>query len=368
MGMIRNSLPGEDGFRMPGEFEPQDRIWMIWPERSDNWRKHALPAQKAYVDVAKAIAAFEPVCMLASVDQMRKAENAFDDVPGVEVLEMASDDAWIRDTGPSFLVNDRGELRACDWRFNAYGGDVDGLYKPWDQDDALAGKICDMLGIDRYRSDFILEGGSFHTDGEGTILTTEMCLLSQGRNPGLTKEQIGQRLCDYLGAEKVIWLPDGIDPEETNGHVDDVACFIRPGEVACIREENPASPFFGTSEKAFQILEQSQDARGRRLKVHPVCCPRYPVRYPADYAVESTGLAIPRIPGELCAASYLNFLIVNGGVIVPQYDDPNDEIALRQIAAMFPDRKTVGVRTREIVYGGGNIHCITQQQPRINRV
>ena len=144
-----------------------------------------------------------------------------------------------------------------------------------------------------------------------------------------------------------------------------MACFVRPGEVACIREENPDSPFYQASQKALRVLEQSRDARGRKLKVHPVCCPKYPVRLPEDYEVESSGHAIPRNPGELCAASYLNFLIVNGGVIVPQYDDPNDEVALRQIAAMFPDRQTVGVRTREIVYGGGNIHCITQQQPRV---
>ena len=126
MGFISDSLPGRDGYRMPGEFEPQDRIWMIWPERPDNWREHALPAQKAYADAARAIAAFEPVCMLASPDQMERAENAFINVPDVEVIEMSSDDAWIRDTGPSFVVNDKGGLRACDWRFNAYGGDVDG--------------------------------------------------------------------------------------------------------------------------------------------------------------------------------------------------------------------------------------------------
>ena len=363
--MIRKSTTAADGFRMPGEFEPQERIWMIWPERPDNWRDHAVPAQKAYASVAKAIASFEPVTLLVSPGQMERAQCALSSVPDISFAEMESDDAWIRDTGPSFLVNGKGELRACDWKFNAYGGDVDGLYSPWDWDDALAGKICDLLGIDRYRTDFVLEGGSFHTDGEGTVLTTEMCLLSRGRNPELTREEIEKRLCAYLGAEKVLWLPEGIDPEETNGHVDDVACFVRPGEVACIDAENPDDPCFRASQMALQVLEDARDARGRKLKVNRVCCPQNPVRIEETFSIEKTANAIPREPGDFCAASYLNFLIVNGGVIVPQYGDPNDALALKQIAAQFPDRKTVGVPTREIVYGGGNIHCITQQQPAV---
>ena len=204
-------------------------------------------------------------------------------------------------------------------------------------------------------------------DGEGTVMTTEMCLLSKGRNSQMTKEQIGCKLRVYLNAEKVIWLKDGIDPEETNGYIDDVACFVRPGEVVCLDEENPKSPFYQASRKVLQQLSQEKDAKGRPLKVHHLCCPKELIRLPKDYVIDNTETAKKRITSDICIASYVNFLIVNGGVIVPQYDDENDALALEQLREIFPDRQVVGVHTREIVYGGGNIHCITQQQPEGRR-
>lgn len=168
---IVNSTPKQDGFRMPGEFEKQEKVWMIWPQRPDNWRDGAKPAQHAYSMVAQAIAKFEPVTMLVSSDQYVNCREQLP--PEISVVEMSSDDAWARDSGPSFLVNDKGELRACDWTFNAWGGLVDGLYFPWNQDDLIARKICELEQIDSYRTDnFVLEGGSFHVDGEGTVLTT----------------------------------------------------------------------------------------------------------------------------------------------------------------------------------------------------
>lgn len=360
---IYDTTPKQDGFRMPGEFEPQERVWMIWPERADTWRDEAKPAQKAYTDVAKTIAEFTPVTMLVSERQYENARRLLPDQ--IQVLRMPSDDAWARDTGPSFLVNESGELRACDWTFNAWGGLVDGLFSPWDQDDQIAGKICELAQADSYRTEgFVLEGGSFHVDGEGTVLTTEMCLLSPGRNPEMTKAEIEEKLKQYLNAEKVIWLKDGIDPEETNGHIDDVACFVRPGEVLCIYEDNPESPFYRASHEAYELLCGSTDAKGRKLKVHKLCCTKKPVRLPDEFSVIQTERSAERKPGDLCIASYANFLITNGGVIVPQYGDENDLPALAQIQKLFPERKAVGVYTREIVYGGGNIHCITQQQPK----
>ena len=335
---------------------------MIWPERPDNWRDGAKPAQHAYSMVAKAISEFEPVTMLVSSAQYINCREQLP--PEITVVEMSSDDAWARDTGPSFLVNNKGELRACDWTFNAWGGLVDGLYFPWNQDDLIARKICELGQIDSYRTEnFVLEGGSFHVDGEGTVLATEMCLLSAGRNPHLSKEQIEQKLCEYLNCEKVLWLRDGIDPDETNGHIDDVACFIKPGEVACIYTDDKTHPFYQQSQDAYHTLCQMTDAKGRKLKVHKICCTKEPVMR-GDFCIDKVPGSIERPDGELCIASYLNFLIVNGGVIIPQYGDVNDSLALKQIQALFPDRKAVGVMTREIVYGGGNIHCITQQQPR----
>jgi agmatine deiminase len=360
---IEGSTPKVDGFRMPGEFELQERIWMIWPERPDNWRDGAKPAQKVFTEVAAVIAQFEPITVCVRNDQF---ENAREQLSAeVRVVEMESDDSWIRDCGPTFVVDDKGGIRGCDWTFNAWGGLVDGLYFPWANDDVIARKVCEIEGIDSYRTDgFVLEGGSFHVDGEGTLITTEMCLLSEGRNPSLSKEQIEDRLKEYLNLEKVIWVKDGIDPDETNGHIDDVACYVAPGEVACIWTDDPQHPYYQASHDAYETLSHTVDAKGRTIQVHKIQCTKEPVLLKGAESIDKCTGTLPRENDERCAASYLNFLIVNGGVIVPQFGDENDALALMQIQALFPDRKAVGVRTEEVAYGGGNIHCITQQQPR----
>lgn len=360
---ITDSSPKKDGYYMPGEYAPQSQVWMIWPQRCDNWRDGGKPAQQAYCHVAKAIARFTPVTMLVNHDQY---ENARAHLPEhIRVIEMSSNDAWCRDIGPTFVINKQGDLRGIDWRFNAWGGLYDGLYFPWDKDDMMASKICNLLNIDYYHLDhFVLEGGSFHVDGEGTVLTTEMCLLSPGRNPHLNKEQIENYLKEYLNCEKVIWIKDGIDEQETNGHIDDVACFIRPGEVACIYTDDINHPFYRQAQAAFETLQNSYDAKGRKLKVHPLTLTKKPVILQGSETIDQKNGSIARKNGELCIASYLNFLITNHAIIAPQYDDENDALALKQLQAMFPDYEIVGVKTKEIVYGGGNIHCITQQQPK----
>lgn len=360
---ILGTTPKQDGFRMPGEFEPQDGIWMLWPERNDNWRNGAKPAQEAFANVAKAVSEFEPVTVCSSPSQYA---NCRAKLPSdIRVVEIANDDAWIRDCGPTFVINDKGDIRGVDWVFNAWGGLVDGLYFPWANDDQVAQKVCEIEGIDSYRTDdFVLEGGSIHVDGEGTLITTEMCLLSEGRNPHMSKEEIEVKLCDYLNLKKIIWIKDGIDPDETNGHIDDVACFIKPGEAACIWTEDKENPFYNEAQEAYKTLSEATDAKGRKLKVHKLCLTKKPVLLSGAETIDAVEGTLPREDGEICIASYMNFLIVNGGVIVPQYDDENDALALEQIQAMFPDRKVVGVKTKEVVYGGGNIHCITQQQPK----
>ena len=351
---------------MPGEFERQKCIYMIWPERPDNWRDGGKPAQQAYTQVATAISEFEPVTMLVSAGQYMNARYQLPEQ--IRVVEVSSNDAWVRDSGPSFVIDDKGGIRGVDWVFNAWGGLHDGLFQPWNADDEIAQKICELEWTDSYRTEnFVLEGGSFHVDGEGTLITTEMCLLSEGRNPNLTKEQIEDKLKEYLNLEKVIWLKDGIDPDETNGHIDDVACFIRPGEVACIYTEDEQHPFYKACQDAYRTLSEAVDAKGRRLKVHKLTLPKELVRLGSNFAIDCVEGTVPRKEGDICIASYANFLIANGGVIIPQYDDENDALALEQIQKMFPDRKVVGVRTREIVYGGGNIHCITQQVPFVEK-
>ena len=360
------STPKKDGYRMLAEFEPQECIWMLWPHRTDNWRDGAKPAQRAFTDVARGIAQYEPVVVGVNPEDYAAAHYVLADEENILVVEMTSDDSWVRDCGPTFVVNDDGDVRAVHWHFNAWGGLVDGLYFPWDQDALVGLKIADLAGVDRYRPDsFVLEGGSIHVDGEGTVMTTEMCLLSEGRNPELSKEQIENYLCEYLGVEKVIWIKDGIDPEETNGHIDDVACFVAPGEVACIWTEDKDNPFYDAAHAAYDTLSNATDAKGRQLKVHKLIMPKEPTYMTQEEvdAIDVVEGTIPRTTEDVCIASYMNFLIGNGFVLVPQYDDEYDEKALEQVQAMFPDREVVGVPTREVVYGGGNIHCITQQQP-----
>ena len=375
------STPKADGYRMPGEFEPQECIWMLWPHRPDNWRDGAKPAQKAYADVARGIAQYEPVIVGVNPEDYAAAHYVLTGEENILVVEMTSDDSWIRDCGPTFVVNDDGDVRAVHWHFNAWGGLVDGLYFPWDQDALVGLKVADLAGVDRYRPDsFVLEGGSIHVDGEGTVITTDMCLLDPGRNASVTdyepwseelRAYCDEQLKKYLGVEKVIWVKDGIDPEETNGHIDDVAQIVAPGKVLCIWSDDPDYPFYNECHAAYETLSNAVDAKGRKLEVTKLCMPVKPLYM--DQAscdsIDTEEYAEPRVADEPLIASYMNFLIVNGGVIVPQYGDENDALAVQQIQAAFDEAwgegayKAVGVKTDQVVFGGGNIHCVTQQEP-----
>ena len=357
------STPRKDGFRMPGEFEPQKRVWMIWPERPDNWRDGGKPAQEAYRDVAMAISQYTPVTMCVSSYQFENCRNMLPD--NIRVVEMSNNDAWMRDCGPIFVKNDKtSEIRLVDFDFNAWGGLVDGLYFPWDKDDVIPRKIAELEEVDYYKTPgFVLEGGSITVDGEGTVITTEMCLLSKGRNPHLKKARIEENLKKYLNIKKVIWLKDGIDPYETNGHVDDVCCFARPGEVICIWTKDKDNPYFKVCHETHNILKKATDAKGRKLKIYKLCMPEHDVKLGSNFKIDGVVGTKPRVEGEECAASYMNFLITNNGVICPQFGDKNDLLAIAQLKGIFQEKEVVGVHTKEIIYGGGNIHCITQQQP-----
>jgi len=363
MSRTLKSTPRRDGFRMPAEWEPHAGTWMIWPERPDNWRLGARPAQEAFVAVAAAIAASEPVTVGAST---RQYPNARQMLPAsVRVVEMSSNDAWARDTGPTGLVDARGRVRGVDWMFNAWGGLDGGLYFPWDQDDLVAGKVLEVERLDRYRAPFVLEGGAIHVDGQGTLLTTEECLLNPNRNPGLDRQDIEAGLRDYLGVESVIWLGQGVFNDETDGHVDNLCCFVRPGEVALTWTDDRDDPQYAISRDAWQRLSAARDARGRRLKVHKLPQPG-PLHMTEEEAagVETREGTRPRQAGDRMAGSYVNFYIANRRVVMPLLDPRTDARALRALRRIFPRREVVGVPAREILLGGGNVHCITQQVPR----
>ncbi len=362
MSTTLTSTPAADGYHMPGEFEPHAGCWMAWPERPDNWRDGAAPAQHAYAQVAEAINAVEPVTMVVSDVQYERCRASLAD--SIRVVEMSTDDAWMRDTGPTFVIDSAGSRRGVDWRFNAWGGSQGGLYSTWDRDERVARKVLEIERTDRYRAPIVLEGGAVHVDGEGTVMTTERCLLNANRNPELSREQIERTLFDHLGASKVIWLGDGVFNDETDGHVDNLACFARPGVVLLSYSDDETDPQHAISRDAEQRLQAATDARGRSLEV---------IRLPSPGPIaigehEAAGVlpaqgSMPRRAGDRLAASYVNFYPANSRVVFPLLDERQDDQAAEILARCFADREVVGVPAREILLGGGNIHCITQHVP-----
>lgn len=360
---MQNTLsPTTARYRMPGEFEPHDACWMLWPQRSDVWRNGAKPAQQAFVKVAQAIVSSEPLFVGVNDDQY---ENARAMLPAeVCVVEISYNDAWIRDTGPTFVIDDQGNRAGIDWVFNAWGGLNGGLYFPWDKDNRVARKVCALSDTPRVVAPLVMEGGSIHVDGEGTLITTEECLLNPNRNPNLNREQIEQYLKDLLAVEKIIWLPLGTFNDETNGHVDNICCYLRPGAVALHWCDDPQDPQYDISRQALKVLENTPDAKGRALEVIKLPQPR-PICINEHEAggIDLTEESHDRPAGMRMAGSYINFYIGNSVVVFPQLDPTYDDKIKTILQQQFPGRRVIGVPAKEILLGGGNIHCITQQQP-----
>ena len=371
MALLR-TLPTADGFTMPAEFATHSATVLIWPVRPGSWGRDPSVAQRAFLDVIREIAKEEDVYLLAGAEDAAAARAAVADLPRITVHEIESDDAWARDVGPTFVTDGR-TLRGISWRFNAWGGTVDGLYANWDKDDAVAAALCEALGVDCYDAgDFVLEGGSIHVDGEGTLLTTEACLLSAGRNPSLTREQIEQKLAAYLGIRKILWLPRGIYLDETNEHVDNVCAFTAPGEVVLAWTDAETDPQYPLSKACLDYLNGVTDATGRKLKVRLLPIPDHPILCTeADCAAYDFAPGEDmREPGDRLAGSYANFYIANSAVLVPQFGGENaasDAHALAILREAFPTRRVIGIDARAILLGGGNIHCITQQVPATDK-
>ncbi len=372
MMLAKNLTPAADGFYMPGEYEPHAGCIIVWPQRPGSWSFGAQAACEAFTAVIRAIAASEKVYVICGAKHFAVAQAYLTGIANVALLQLETDDSWARDIGPTFVVCEGAQgrsLRGVNWRFNAWGGEVDGLYPDYERDDAFAAAFAAKCGYMLYdAAPFVLEGGSIHCDGEGTVLATESCLLSAGRNPDLTKEQIEARLCDFLGVQKVIWLPRGIYNDETNEHVDNVCAFIRPGEVVLAWTDDASDPQYALSQASYAALQQAVDAKGRRLVVHKLPIPSVPVCISAD---EVAGFEfVPgedvREAGERLAASYVNFYFSNDSVVLPAFGGENaasDAQAAAILAKLCPERKIVQISARAILTGGGNIHCITQQIP-----
>lgn len=367
----------ESGFLMPGEFEPHEGCIMIWPERPGSWRNGAREARRAFRDVIAAIAESEHVYVAVSETSRASAKELLCGEQqwqkNVTLFAVETDDAWARDVAPTFVRKEDGknppQICAVNWEFNAWGGTVDGLYASWEKDNAFAGCFADRFGYELIdAAPFVLEGGSVHSDGEGTVLVTEACLLSAGRNPKLSRAEIEERLRCYLGAEKVLWLPRGIYMDETNEHVDNVCAFLKPGEVVLAWTDDESDPQYALSKQCLDYLEGVRDAKGRTITVHKLPIPTHPV---CLTEAEVEGYAFEegedeREVGERLAASYVNFYFSNEAVVMPVFGGENEESDMRAVTLMEqwnPGRKVIPVYARDILTGGGNIHCITQQIP-----
>lgn len=269
--------PKADGFYMPGEFEPHEGTLMIWPWRPGSWNYGAKAARAAFAEIAEAIAAYEQVYLFVRPQDKASAQELLSS-DRIHLIEASTEDAWARDTGATFVVNDQGGRRGIQWEFNAWGGQYDGLYSHFEHDREVPERICSFLGDSFYNArPFVLEGGSIHVDGEGTLLTTEECLLSPGRNPSLTKAEIEEKLRQYLSVEKIIWLPFGIYNDETNGHIDNMCCFVKPGEVLLAWTDDENDPQYARSRAAFDLLSHTVDAKGRSFVIHKLPIPKHPI-------------------------------------------------------------------------------------------
>ena len=337
------TTPREAGFRMPAEWAPHAGCWMAWPCRPENWDDMER-ARAVFAQVARAIAAYEPLTMTANAEHVAQARKALGVGSGldVDVAAVPSDDSWARDTAPTFVVDGRGGLAGVDWRFDAYGG----IYDEYARTANMARRILDLLGARRFAAPLVLEGGAVHTDGDGTVLTTEEVVLDPRRNPGLERDEAERLLCEYLGAGSVVWLTGALEHDNTGGHVDNLAAFVAPGVVVAMGPGDPADPQAPAIAENLARLRGARDARGRSLEV---------VELPSPERRE--------FRGRLLSPSYVNFYVANGAVFVPGFDDPADEAARGVLARLFPRRRVVQLQTVELAKADGNIHCITQQQP-----
>jgi agmatine deiminase len=310
---------------------------MAWPSRAELWGEQLAAAKRDYAAVASAISRFEPVLMVCSPGHAAEVRDIAPE--GVTPIEIPINDSWSRDSGPAFVTNDRGALAVVGFGFNAWGN----RWHPHDDDARLSERIAERLGLPFFRAPFVLEGGSFFVDGEGTLITTEQCLLNPNRNPDLDRGQIEQGLRDYLGVSAVIWLPFGhsldTGPAGTDGHVDGVLQYVAPGHVMLEVVTDPESPEFERGRANLARLNESVDARGRRIEVSTVD------------------------PGDGAEVSYANHYLANGAVIVPVSGGAADEPALEALRRIYPDREVVGVPGATLAFGGGGPHCITQQIP-----
>jgi agmatine deiminase len=342
-----NDTPRSLGYRMPAEWEPHEATWLSWPHNPETWPGNFEPVPAIFADIVAALREHEEVRILAGTEELEASARDALRARGcpesnVRFFRIPTNDAWMRDHGPIFVVHPERGVAITDWKYNAWGG----KYPPYDLDDRVPSRINETLRLPIFGPGIVLEGGSIDVNGRGTLLTTESCLLNPNRNPGLTKREIEERLAEFLGVRNILWLGDGIAGDDTDGHVDDLSRFVGPTTVVTAVEEDPADENFRALRDNLERLRAMKDEAGRPLEVIPLPMP------PAIHYEHR------RLP-----ASYANFYVGNGAVLVPVFRHPRDEIACSNLARVFPARRIVPIQSTDLVWGLGAIHCVTQQQP-----
>jgi agmatine deiminase len=335
--------PADLGFTMPAEWVPHSGCWMGWPVRESIWHGFIEAARNDYARVARTIARFEPITMLA--DPAHTADASSRCGTAVRVVAVPMDDSWLRDSGPTFVIDAAGARAAAVFRFNAWGAKC----RPFDQDARLAAAVAALASAAIFRSQLIVEGGAFLSDGEGTLITAESCVLNPNRNPGWTKAQADAELRAMLGVQKIIWLPGDPTDNATDGHVDGYVAFTRPASLLFETVVDPSDPRFSIMAENRKVLESETDARGRRFELIPIA------EAPRTCAPDGE---------DIYCRSYVNFYLANGAVIAPAYGIAEDTVAADTLRRAYPDRQVVSLELRDLFRGGGGIHCITQQEPR----
>jgi agmatine deiminase len=346
---VAKKTPAALGFRMPAEWEPQEAVWFSWPHNLKTWPGHFRPIPAKFAEIVACISRFEEVRINAAHALHKRAwsliKKAGTDLTKVTLFDHPTNDAWCRDHGPIFVKNDKtGEVAVTDWDHNAWGG----KYPPFDLDNTIPPKIAAVLGLRRFEKKMIMEGGSLDVNGSGLLLTTESCLLNRNRNPSMSKSEIEQALHDFLGVHTVHWLGDGIIGDDTDGHIDDMTRFFSDDGIVTVLETNKRDKNYPILRENLERLHALRTPKGKKFKV--------------------VALPMPKpcwCDGQQMPASYANFLIINGAVLMPAFRQPKrDAEAAEVLAACFPGREIIPIDCLELVWGLGTLHCISQQQPK----
>jgi agmatine deiminase len=337
---------------MPAEWHRHAATWLAWPKDPLTWPERVAQVQEIFLQMIAALAPNETVNVLVddeATEQTVQSRCTFAGAENIHFHQITTVDSWIRDYGPNFLLKDKGELAYNDWVFNAWGNKYEALTR----DNSIPARLESILNISRFEPAIVMEGGSIEVNGAGVLMTTEQCLLNPNRNPLLDRAGIEQYLKDYVGVQKVLWLGEGIVGDDTDGHIDDIARFVSPTTIVCAMEEDPLDANYALLQDNLQRLRQMTDAHSKPFEIVTLPMPGI-VGGATDCGLRDR----ERLP-----ASYANFYIANGVVLVPIFGHANDARALRILQGLFSDRRVVEINCEPLVWGMGTIHCVTQQQP-----